>query len=73
MRSCLYALYPDAIKALKYSLSVEKDGQIAIRLLNGLAILMDKQQIDYTDRTATPGQLRERITKLIDQRTKEAV
>lgn len=73
LREALYTLFPEAVEAIRYTLRIKKDGNLGLKLLTGLAILVDKQQIDYTDKTATPGQLRQRITEFIDQRTKKAV
>ena len=75
MRGCLFSLFPDAINAIKHCLTVNKDGQIALRLLNGLAVLTDKREIEYNDKSATPAELKQRITNLVagqDQGTDEA-
>lgn len=64
MRQGLYSLFPDALDALKHSLKVQKDGQIAIRLLQGISALVDRKEIDVHDtRQLTSEQLRDELRR----------
>lgn len=74
MRGCLFSLFPDAVSAIKHCLTFNRDGQIALRLLSGLAVLSDKQQIEYTDKAnqqASSEIKREIIDIVADQAQKQ--
>lgn len=74
MRQGLYALYPDALSALRHALRTQKDGQIAIRLLQGLSALVDKKELDVHDsRQLTSDQLRQGIEEIITIANQESV
>lgn len=75
VRQCFFSLIPDAFDAIKHCLTINKDGQIALRLLSGLTILTDKREVEHSDKQSAPGELRRRIEQLVtsqDQGTDQA-
>jgi transposase-like protein len=67
MRRGLFTLYPEAVHAIKETLKNGKDkGQIGLRLLQGLAVLTEKKEIDLNDtRQLTSEQLRREALEII--------
>jgi len=46
VKGCFLDLIPDAFDTIKHCLTINKDGQVALRLLTGLSVLSDKKDGD---------------------------
>jgi hypothetical protein len=74
MRTCLYSLFPDALSAIRHCLTINKDGQVALRLLAGLTVLMDKREVEHSDKSGnkTTEELRRGIIETITKSGEES-